>query len=261
LVAEESGHFTGSDFAAITRGEYLMSESHSSAVRHLTDAEVAEVVLSPTAGPVVVDFWAPWCPPCRAIGPFLDKLAGDFQGRLTIAKINVDDHNQFAGQLGVQGIPAIYLFNNGEQVDTFTGSRPYGELKSTFEQFLAGIGANPAQTENSAAETAYQSAIEAAEAAYDAVVDPAREVLETHLGPLYEAHETATTALDARLTANEIAEDEHLRLKGELDEKLRADGQPFVAAYKQIAGPAEQTRSVAFAAAAVAYNQATGATS
>lgn len=78
----------------------------------VNDSDFAEKVLqSPT--PVVVDFWAPWCGPCRVIAPILDKLAGEYEGRLTIAKVNTDDNVQYASQLGIQGIPTLVIFKNG----------------------------------------------------------------------------------------------------------------------------------------------------
>jgi len=88
----------------------------------VTDADFEEKVLRADK-PVVVDFWAPWCAPCRAIAPILDKLATEYEGRLTIAKVNTDEEIQHASALGIQGIPTLIIFKNGQEVGRLVGSR------------------------------------------------------------------------------------------------------------------------------------------
>ncbi len=101
----------------------------------ITDADFEQTVLKATT-PVVVDFWAPWCGPCRAIAPILDKLAGDYEGRLTIAKVNTDDHQRWAGEYGVQGIPTLIVFKEGQPVERLVGSRPESVYKDVFDRVL-----------------------------------------------------------------------------------------------------------------------------
>ena len=79
--------------------------------------------------PVVVDFWAPWCGPCRAIASTLDKLAGEYEGKLTIAKVNTDEDPRWAGQLGIQGIPTLIIFKDGKEVKRLVGSRTEGAYR------------------------------------------------------------------------------------------------------------------------------------
>jgi thioredoxin 1 len=99
------------------------------------DSDFAQKVLS-SDKPVVVDFWAPWCGPCRAIAPILDKLAGEYDGRLTIAKVNTDEEIVNASQLGIQGIPTLIIFKGGKEVERLVGSRPEAQYRAIFDKVL-----------------------------------------------------------------------------------------------------------------------------
>ena len=99
---------------------------------HVTDASFQKDVLESTT-PVLVDFWAPWCGPCKMIAPVLDELAGEFAGRVAIAKVNVDDHQQHAAQFRVQGIPTMILFKDGREVDRLVGAAPKAQLSRWIE--------------------------------------------------------------------------------------------------------------------------------
>ncbi|HEU5097570.1 MAG TPA: thioredoxin [Roseiflexaceae bacterium] len=101
----------------------------------VTDASFAEDVLASPL-PVVVDFWAPWCPPCRVIGPILNELAGEYAGRLTIAKLNADDEQRYVAQLGVHGLPTLIIFKNGREVERLIGARSRRQYQERFEAHL-----------------------------------------------------------------------------------------------------------------------------
>ncbi|MDR1043749.1 MAG: thioredoxin [Candidatus Adiutrix sp.] len=106
-----------------------------SSVSVLTDANFdSEIKNSPT--PVLVDFWAPWCGPCKAVAPILEELSGELQGRLNIAKVNVDENQAVAARFGVRSIPTMVVIKNGEVLERIVGSRPKHDLKAALERHL-----------------------------------------------------------------------------------------------------------------------------
>lgn len=99
----------------------------------LTDGTFKNEVLE-AEGAVVVDFWAPWCGPCRMITPVLEELAGEYEGKLKVTKVNVDEHQDAARQYGIASIPTLLLFKGGQLVDRAIGAMPKPQL----EQFVKG---------------------------------------------------------------------------------------------------------------------------
>jgi thioredoxin 1 len=103
---------------------------------HVNDNTFDNVVLKSPI-PVLVDFWAPWCAPCRAVAPALERIASEYEGRLLVVKVNVDDNPEWAGRYGVMSIPTLLLFSEGRVADKHVGALPYNYLKQIVEQILA----------------------------------------------------------------------------------------------------------------------------
>lgn len=101
----------------------------------VTDASFDSAVINSKI-PVLVDFWAPWCGPCVAIGPVLDGLADEYKGRLTVAKINVDENANVPAQFGVRSIPHLVLVKDGKVVDKITGAVPKARLVDMISKVL-----------------------------------------------------------------------------------------------------------------------------
>jgi len=94
------------------------------------------VVEASSSRPVLVDFWAPWCGPCRTLMPMLDRIADDYAGRFTLAKLNTDEAPRVAGHLNIRSIPTVMLFRNGEVVDQFVGVQPESAIRAMLDRHL-----------------------------------------------------------------------------------------------------------------------------
>ncbi|MDR0498201.1 MAG: thioredoxin [Holophagales bacterium] len=103
----------------------------SDLLRHITDAEFQETIAS---GITAIDFWAPWCGPCKAIAPILEELAGEYGDKVKIVKINIDENQAVAGQFGVMSIPTLILFKDGQKVAQKVGSSAKAALKTFIDQ-------------------------------------------------------------------------------------------------------------------------------
>jgi thioredoxin 1 len=108
----------------------------SDKISHLT-SESFKTAVAASATPLLVDFWAPWCGPCKAIAPILEELAAELDGKLTIAKVNIDDHNDIAVQFNIRAIPTMLVFKDGKLVDQIVGMLPKAALKAKLVAQLA----------------------------------------------------------------------------------------------------------------------------
>ncbi len=102
---------------------------------HVTDAAFETTVMQSTV-PVIVDFWAPWCGPCRMVAPVLEKVATEYAGKLIVAKVNTDENPEWAGKFGVQGIPTILFVANGKVIHRQVGFAGESPLRMVVDQFV-----------------------------------------------------------------------------------------------------------------------------
>lgn len=108
----------------------------SDLIKHVSDASFQAEVLDATA-PVLVDFWAEWCGPCKMIAPILDEVAGAYQGKIQVAKVNVDDNRDVPAKFGIRGIPTLIMFKDGQIAATKVGALTKAQLTAFIDQQLA----------------------------------------------------------------------------------------------------------------------------
>jgi putative thioredoxin len=128
------------DLDALTNGA-------GGAETHVSDTTTAsfrqDVLTESMKRPVLVDFWAPWCGPCKQLTPALEKVVNAAGGKVKLVKMNIDEHPQIAGQLGIQSIPAVIAFKNGQPVDGFMGAVPEAQIKAFIEKLAGPVGPGP----------------------------------------------------------------------------------------------------------------------
>ncbi|TAJ29911.1 thioredoxin [Bosea sp. (in: a-proteobacteria)] len=116
-----------------------------------------DVIAESMQQPVLVDFWAPWCGPCKQLTPVIEKAVKDAKGKVKLVKMNIDEHPQIAGQLGIQSIPAVIAFRQGQPVDGFMGAQPESQVKAFIEKLAGPMGPGEVEELVAAAHEALQA--------------------------------------------------------------------------------------------------------
>ena len=106
-----------------------------SAAASVTDSSFKQEVLD-SDRPVLVDFWAPWCGPCRMVAPVVEEIAVQYEGQIKVVKVNTDENPQIASQYGIRSIPTLMIFKDGQKVDMVVGAVPKSTLSNTLEKYL-----------------------------------------------------------------------------------------------------------------------------
>lgn len=197
-----SVQFGGEPSKAATQAEPQLREP-ANLIKETTTAGFAnDVIRESRSQPVLVDFWAPWCGPCKQLTPLLERAVLAAAGKVKLVKMNIDDHPSVAGQLGIQSIPAVIAFKNGQPVDGFMGAIPEGQIAEFINRVAgAGPGAEVAEALAAAAEARGTGDTETAAQIYSTVLEQAPdnvEALAAFAEMLFEAGEeqAATSLLD-----------------------------------------------------------------
>jgi len=125
------------------RGPWAEESNMSEHVDSVTDHDFDAKVLGSDV-PVLVDFWAPWCGPCRVVGPVMEELADSRGGTVRVVKVNVDESTKVAAQMGIRSIPTVMLFDGGELQETMVGARPRAHFDKMLDEYLKGKSAGQA---------------------------------------------------------------------------------------------------------------------
>lgn len=211
----------------------------AAAQTHVFDADTtnfeAEVLQASLTTPVLVDFWATWCGPCKTLGPMLEKLAAEYNGAFRLAKVDVDKNQELAAMFGIRSIPTVMLVKDGQLLDGFAGALPEGELREFLSRHVQPLdGEEPAADE--AVEPAAEDPAEAINRLQQEIAaDPERPELRLDLalalmrGGQAQAAEAELNALPANLATDARA----VRLRSQLDLARALDGAPPLAELRQ----------------------------
>ncbi len=208
------------------------------AISHVFDVDQqtfeADVLQASMTTPILVDFWATWCEPCKVLGPMLEKLASEYNGAFRLGKVDVDSEQELAGMFGIKSIPTVMLVKDGQVLDGFAGALPEGQLReflSRHLQPLKGSASSDALDEQEV-ETAEQ-AINRLQQAIATTPDKAELKLDLALALMRAGQADAAEAELGALPANLATDARAVRLRSELDLAHALQGAPDLVALQQ----------------------------
>ncbi|MEI7037310.1 thioredoxin [Fulvimonas yonginensis] len=210
----------------------------AAAQAHVFDVDTAnfeaEVLRASLTTPVLIDFWATWCGPCKTLGPMLEKLAAEYNGAFRLAKVDVDKNQELAAMFGIRSIPTVMLVRDGQLVDGFAGALPEGQLREFLSRYVQPAEDAPAQEEpESMAWEDPAQAINRLQQEIAAQPDHAELKLDLALALMRNGQaEAAEAELDA-LPANLATDARAVRLRSQLDLARALDGAPALAELRQ----------------------------
>jgi putative thioredoxin len=185
----------GNDMAAPSAADLVKNGSQATFM--------ADVIEGSKEAAIVVDFWAPWCGPCKQLGPALEKAVKDARGAVRLVKINVDENQELAAQMRIQSIPAVYAFKDGRPVDGFVGALPESQVKQFVGRLSAGTGPSPIEDALAMAKEAIaEDDLEGAEDIYRQILDHEKDNAEAMAGLAKLAIQRKDLPVAAKLLAN-----------------------------------------------------------
>ncbi|QNK00504.1 thioredoxin [Dyella telluris] len=192
----------------------------------------AEVLQASLTTPILVDFWAEWCGPCKTLGPMLEKLAGEFNGAFRLAKVDVEKSQQLAGMFGIRSIPTVMLVKDGQILDGFAGALPEAQLREFLQRHVQPLDGAAANDEDVVPESP-EEAINRLQQTIATTPDQPELKLDLALALMRAGHADAAEAELASLPANLATDARAVRLRSQLDLARALTGAPSLPELQQ----------------------------